>query len=150
MKLSTEYVAGFFDADGSASIDCNKSRNYLTSLRVTIANTNKRIIELRLAQFGGYLEVREWCNKKWKTSYFLRLHGLAAEDFIKLISPFVIVKRERVDLALKYIEIRHQPNRTKLIDSYYRVDSRVTEQELLCFTLMQRLNKRGAKDESRS
>jgi intein-encoded DNA endonuclease-like protein len=52
--LSAEYIAGFFDGEGCVGIS-TRGRGKHPYLRVSVTNTNKEILLLMKAQFGGFL-----------------------------------------------------------------------------------------------
>ncbi len=89
--MSTEYVAGFFDGEGSVNIHKRKGHRGCT-LYVSIGNTDHAILEQFKAQFGGSVSLlrKQDGNRrpiwKWSTSCN------TAVNFLRTIQPYSIIK----------------------------------------------------------
>lgn len=99
MNVSAEYWAGFFDGDGTVTTaDHHKPR-------VSVTNTDLAILEALRRQWGGYICPRKTYNPRAKPAWFWCLDSRKAVPFLLAILPYVRIKRERVQLALDYINI---------------------------------------------
>ncbi len=112
MKEDYAYMAGFFDADGCISVSLGRKGSGCSD------NTNKLIVHARIQQiveeplllfktyFGGYL-----CKKKQKTTarndiYYYVAMGNPARLLLEAIFPYLIVKKSRVGMAIKLMNIK--------------------------------------------
>ena len=101
--ISTEYVAGFFDGEGTVGIYLQKSKYAV--LTVGISNTNKHILELIKVKYGGNIYERKIADKGRKRVFQWKLGTIASMfAFLLDIASYVVVKKDAVDLALEYIE----------------------------------------------
>lgn len=90
--LSPEYLAGLFDGEGSVFIT-----NEL-ALRTNIVNTSYPVMKEIYDQFQGSLYDRGYA---WMASWTRN----ACLPILTYIHPYLIIKRERVDMALSYQNI---------------------------------------------
>ena len=95
MKMTWEYIAGFFDGEGSL---VHNGKGY----RITISQTNYEVLDKIKSYAGiGYIFQNKKRKAHWKESW---VYYIAKQEdvyyFIKNISPFLIVKR---DLAAQII-----------------------------------------------
>lgn len=144
--LSIQYIAGFFDGEGSINIyhiKPNKWRrkNEGYEFSVYIHNTDKKIIDLFQGQFGGYVNVRKRKTEKWKDGYDWKLSSVQAKNFLKRIYPFLLIKKERARIVIEFQEVKEQKryrfgeNPKEVLDFYE-----------LCYQKMRLLNKKGTSD----
>jgi len=105
--LSTEYLAGLFDGEGCVHIahqNPNKPLGRLSptfGLRVIYCLTHEEVIRQISEQLGyGYCKLRK-NNARWKDAFQVQICGARAGAFLRSIYPYLIVKREEVELALK-------------------------------------------------
>jgi hypothetical protein len=97
------YYAGFFDGEGCVSIRYD-SRCDSHILKVSIANTDRRILDELADIFGGAI-----CGPYQKKEhhvpwYSWELQGRNAVPFLEAIRPYSRIKREQIELAFKIIE----------------------------------------------
>jgi|ERR1700733_5483087 len=104
MKIETQsYAAGIFDGEGSVDIylastsKASKSPSFM--LRVIISQKDGRIMNWLQHHFGGHVR-REDRNESYIYRWDIR--SKAALKFLEKIHPFVIIKKEQVDLALAF------------------------------------------------
>lgn len=106
--LSPQYLAGLFDGEGCVNFTIRGKSKQLI-IRVTIVNTDENILKILNAQFGGMMTVKQ--NPKqptWKTFRAITWRGDMAEEFLKLIEPYSIIKSNQIKLALEYFEFKRQ------------------------------------------
>ena len=113
MRLSPQYVAGFFDGEGCVNITVRgKARQ--VALRVMIVNTEPMILALLHAQYGGQLPgPRQAGEEHWKPFRQLVLTGRKAIGFLEHIEPFVILKKPQIELALEFWRFQQKPRRER-------------------------------------
>lgn len=107
MSLSNEYIAGFFDGEGSIMIE--PTHNYF--LKVSIGNNNKEILEEIQKIFCGTISLAKRYDNN-KNSYIWVVKCKKAENFLKDILPFLKIKQEHAILGL---ELRNKLRNSKRI-----------------------------------
>ena len=108
--LDAAYMAGFFDGEGCVSIvkHTNRKRrsNPVYVLRVDIDNTDPGVIEFVKAfagDFGSaFLKRKATVFPAHMAVYSFRCHSYEAYHFLRLIYPYVRVKRKQVELAFRF------------------------------------------------
>jgi len=104
-KERNAYFAGLFDGEGCVYIySTNKtlrSKNKKHVLSVVINNTNPVIIQELLKNFGGYLQYQEAKGNR-RALWYWKMSAKKAENFLKIIFPYLIVKKAEVELALEF------------------------------------------------
>jgi len=109
-EISAEYIAGFFDGEGSVSIHKgNRLKPNDWRMAVQISQVDGPVLFFLHGKFGGYLKniTRKTNFVKsaqpiWRWQVSLR----KAEAFLRWIDPHVVIKRKQVDLALKFMKSR--------------------------------------------
>ncbi len=136
MEMTWGYIAGFFDGEGCVNFtQSGQCKTWV--IRVMIRNTNLEIIEKIQKAFGGRIQVTHQKTKPaWKTSYCWRADGAHAIAFLKLIDPFVFIKKDQIITAMLWDDIRNR-SRGQKRDEEYR-----SSMELLV-RQMQWLNRKG-------
>lgn len=143
--MSPEYVAGFFDGEGSISIiktqfhklksDPSK-RVTGTALSISIANTNLAVLQSIAAKYGG--KVYHLTDKRpaSKQGYLMRVLGREKQIwFLGEIKPFSIIKREQIEIALDYLSTQRERG--------YRVTTEDVDRRLIMCARVAELNRRG-------
>lgn len=154
--LTPEYMAGFFDGEGSVYAFWRRASTPRPSpsLSVCISNTNYRVLELHRDQFGGTLQKRKHRpghQELWQWVCCARM----CVPFLEAIYPHLIIKREVVETALKYAELMRIPQRERMdyTNRVYRrgrywsapvVKPEFREKVLKLHERIQALNARGA------
>jgi hypothetical protein len=104
-NIDIAYAAGIFDGEGyvdiySASLSkASKSPSFM--LRVVISQKDGKIMNWLKDRFEGSVR----CEKR-QDNYIYRwdIRSQAAQRFLTLIYPFIIIKKEQIQLALKFEE----------------------------------------------
>ena len=103
-KTDLAYFAGLFDGEGTIFITNNlrKGRkNLYKQLTVAITMTNQWIIELFHFAFGGCLQfIPAHANKK--SAWYLSLRSRIASDFLKVILPYLKLKKAEAEIAIRF------------------------------------------------
>lgn len=114
------YIAGFFDGEGNINIykidtennrKVHQLRNPKYELSVAFYNTDKEIMEWLHSVFGGYLQTRNRDNspkrdKEWKENYCVRMTSNQALEFIRLVYPYLRIKKKQADVAIAFQEVK--------------------------------------------
>ncbi len=102
-------LAAFLDGEGSISIvyathkepRLTSSRTQYEYVRLTIANTDPRLIVWLVETFGGRVREREYRrNANWKTAYWWTSSCRRACELLEQCMPYFIMKKERAELAI--------------------------------------------------
>ena len=107
VEKDVAYFAGFFDGEGSVSINRGfaKKKNWSPTHSLTVQISGSRIEPLKKLYdiFGGSLFTT--CSNVWKWC----LTGNKAAEFIELIYPYSLIKKEEIELALQFQKdcVRH-------------------------------------------
>jgi len=141
-KNMISYWAGLFDGEGCVMI--SKGRNDRANpcyvLRVSLHNTNKYIIYL-LRFYFGYGCVSFALRSKEAKRRDIYSWGVAnrqAYEFLKLIEPYVIIKKAEVAIALKFQEqVQEQSQYTKKTFSTKLTDETLAVREAQRIALQQ-------------
>lgn len=104
------YLAGFFDGEGSITIheNCRPSPRGLSpnhTLQITMGNTHPAIPKLLYSELGGSLILSDR-SAKANHRNFAQWSVRAAKTlpFLYGIRPYVIMKKEQVELGIKFQE----------------------------------------------
>jgi hypothetical protein len=95
--LDVVYLAGFFDGEGCITVTVN-NKGYA----YVMIETTQRVrepLDLMKATFGSSGEVRPIKGGKY---WGLRYNGTHAEAVLRELLPYLRVKREQAELALRF------------------------------------------------
>lgn len=97
------YIAGLFDGEGSITIQkrTNKNKNSYHWLRIQIANTNYDLIVWLQKMIGGHIVSHQGKSPR-KLCYIWLLVSNPAKEFLKLIYPYLIIKKSKTEIAIEY------------------------------------------------
>lgn len=105
MNTFTIYMAGLFDADGWVNIEKKKSRTPPRyNLNVGFNMCLGEALQKAHSQWGGYLKYFDNPGRKITHRPYWRwqVQARKAVVFLKAVEPFLILKKERVELALRF------------------------------------------------
>ena len=116
--MNIEYIAGLFDGEGSVRITFEKRRNkpYVFKMKnptrgnfqmgASVANTHLYVLRKLKEKFGGRLSADSKRKDKphWKNCFTWSIASKSAENFLRAIEPFVIIKKNHIKIALKFQE----------------------------------------------
>src|SRR3990167_3671409 len=100
MEYTKQYIAGFFDGEGSIGVYSRNKKGYhlRTQLTQNKGNEIKQLMEHLLFKYGGNLSEQATLSKRIK--YNWQLNADKAVFFIEEISPFLILKKKQADVAI--------------------------------------------------
>ena len=105
--MNIEYLAGFFDGEGSVSV-VNSLNNGRHSFQVwvQVSNTDIDILETYQRLFKG--QIRKLSKKKahHKQAWMWRVVSKQAVAFLTAIEPYLTIKKEQAQLAIKFQQDR--------------------------------------------
>ena len=104
-KMALAYAAGIIDGEGCIYIEhaWSKKRRYrYPFLNVSVRNTNEWICQWFKIQFGGVVYPFTPRNPKWKVTWHWALSGHKAQEFLKLLLPYLQMKRPQAELAIQF------------------------------------------------
>jgi len=110
-EIFLSYVTGFLDGEGCINIKRKHKKGDFSGygLRTVICNTNLKVLEYIKSKLGGCLI--ETNKKQLKTSskklYKLTFADSKAKELLEKIFPFLIVKRDQAEWAIK---VNFSPN----------------------------------------
>lgn len=111
-RTTCAYLAGLVDGEGYVGAkrrlptSANKSVSPKYSVCVSVAMTDRAPIDMlaRFCNCADRIAVRP--NPPYKTIFQLDVENLRAEQLLRRILPFMIVKKERAQTALELAELR--------------------------------------------
>ena len=114
-KEKIAYLAGFFDGEGSIMIvptfwvSQKKGNRYAYRLHCSACNANPKPVFLLSDLFGGKVYERpvgkNGVNKvRFLISYSWSITSWKALSFLKVVLPYLIVKKEQAELAVVFQE----------------------------------------------
>ena len=88
------WIAGVLDGEGNVTV-YTRPRHQNRVLRITITNTCLELVE-RLKEWTGigFIAVTTYENPRWRTRYNWIVGGTNARELLKLLTPWLIVKRD--------------------------------------------------------
>lgn len=107
------YLAGILDADGSIciskataeSLKLGRCHNPRYVLYLNIVNTSKELMDWLIQNFGGTnYKRRKRLSDNHRVTYDWRLSNNQCIEVLKLIEPFLIIKKDRAKLGIEFVE----------------------------------------------
>lgn len=131
------YTAGIMDGEGSIYIRKTTRGHQSSELSVFVTNTEEWICQWLKFQYGGSVHIMNPTRKpNWKIGYRWWLSSNKAVEFLKMVLPYLNLKRPQAELAIKFQEIKQRRGTRNLT----KAESVLAEADRI---LMQNLNKRG-------
>ncbi len=103
------YIAGIIDGEGCIGIRKNVPELGRFKAVVTVANSNKLLIDYLYSLFGGscneYQDKRKYKSGRYrKPVWFWRIGDKQAELFLRQVYPYLLIKKPNADLIFKLRE----------------------------------------------
>lgn len=111
MQKSTDlaYLAGIIDGEGTITLTKNNRSDAFRRIDVSVANTDRALIDWLKAEFGGKVRTRASRKSHWKTGYEWRVGADQALRLLKRIRRYLRIKRPRADLiCARWAEVTRQ------------------------------------------
>jgi LAGLIDADG DNA endonuclease family protein len=109
LDVSAPYLAGFVDGEGSLMLARWEARRYPNPVyrpRVSITNTDRRVLDAIQHCYGGILTSESRAKFGWNHSYQLVWTAGLVERIVKTIEPYLLIKHKQAEILLRYI--RHK------------------------------------------
>jgi len=140
LSIDIRYLAGFIDGEGCIEIHRNKRGKDYFNLRLDITQVYKPVLASIQKDYGGYL-IRSHGPRPNKSSrWYVEWSGEKAKDLIKLVLPYLIVKKKQAKLAMKFPYVRRGGD--PRVRHRYSIEDRKLRKSI--YTQMKKLN-RGRK-----
>jgi len=119
-ELNWSYLAGFIDADGTISIRKNDKAGKSYRPYVSIANTNRDVLELFKYQLGrGAICTKKAKKENHSESYEVRWDHNVALFICEHCYPYLTIKKARAELLLSDWKL-YTPRNGKYTDTLWR------------------------------
>jgi hypothetical protein len=132
-KTELAYAAGIVDGEGCISFHTGETY----SIMVVVVNTSEWLVQWLQTSFGGAVYHRhgECESRGWKPIHHWTIASEEALGFLKLVYPYLRLKKPQAEIAIKFLEMRGSKGRRlttteKVIGETQRI-------------MMGKLNKRG-------
>lgn len=110
--MDIRYIAGFFDGEGCVGIQKRyeperKGQNLRYRMYVQITVSTPNVLQKIHKEFGGYFYkgcMQYVVSKNPRQIWVLKWGGRKAADFLRVILPFLILKKKEAQLAIKFQE----------------------------------------------
>lgn len=103
------WAAGFFDGEGSVFVEISKNKNTRRRVRnlltASVTQTSTPCLNLFKQCFGGNITPITKSRRSHMNNsvcFVWRVRSKDAIAFLEAIAPYVVVKKEQVELALQY------------------------------------------------
>lgn len=97
-----KYVAGFFDGEGCCGFF---SSGKYHQPHIEIGNTHREVlIAIQKAVQLGEVQLQKQRKASWKPMFVLRFPKQHIAKFCKLIIPYTIIKKQQLELMIKYLD----------------------------------------------
>jgi hypothetical protein len=101
-ETDKSYAAGIFDGEGSVTINWSKKRYHRIDVRVAMVDSE--VIYWFGTVFGGHVDLTNK-TKTGRQIYRWTLHCRRAANFLRIILPYLRLKKLRAELGIELTEI---------------------------------------------
>lgn len=136
LKTDLAYAAGFVDGEGYIQIKRTASTGQFIDT-VRVGQTNRAVLDWMANMFGGSVHVMSKAHDNTREAYVWVIPSRKAERFVRLILPYMKVKKEQADIFIRYRASIRSRKCTKVL-----TDKEVTDR-LAMIGIMKMLNHRG-------
>jgi len=100
-------LAAFVDGEGSIALYRNnkKSAGCSYALELSVSNTDIRLVQWIKETFGFGFVRTNIKPQRWRTLYQWECYSRQAEEVLRAIYPFLIIKREQADLVFDFLKL---------------------------------------------
>jgi len=141
MEADLAYLAGIIDGEGSIYM---RIVNNTVSPRLQVVNTDERLIDWLQSRYGGkrYVVTRMQ-RETHKPLHHWHLGAIASVPLLKMVLPYLVLKREQAELAITAWEGRQPTPTTHRRYGTARLDPAILDQRKEWVAEMRTLNKKG-------
>lgn len=104
-KVDYAYIAGLFDGEGTIYIGKfrhSRDKYWVYVLRVQVAMREKWVPEWLFFAFGGRLNKMKQTKTPGATLWRWTIEGNKAVEFLKVVLPYLKLKRAQAELAIEF------------------------------------------------
>ncbi len=98
------YAAGIIDGEGSVMIRLLKKKGHTVAryhnLVVCVSSTDYPLCEWMQAHFGGTISTPSRPTNNWKAAWKWQLLSRHAEEFLRAVRPYLVIKDRHADIGL--------------------------------------------------
>lgn len=104
--LEAAYIAGLFDGEGCVCLTSKVNNNgqRYHSMQLYLTNTDRDVLEWVQERCGGSLHGPFQHKPQHRPGFRIQWAGRAITPFLRLIQPYVRIKREAVEIGLRFRE----------------------------------------------
>lgn len=106
-QMNNAYVAGLIDGEGCIYLAVKQGKKKYYSARVDVGMTHKALSILEGLQnmYQGRLRLFRPQTEKWEAAYSWSVFGQEAVAFLRMIHPFLILKKEQASIVLRIYDL---------------------------------------------
>lgn len=98
--IELAYLAGIIDGEGSIQLVKNNKGSYTT--RITVSNTDLRLIHWLMYSLGGSYYEQKKHNKNYKPTYHWVLSSKHTHNILLKVLPYLKLKKEQANILIKH------------------------------------------------
>jgi hypothetical protein len=106
--IEAAYIAGLLDGEGTICFSHHLARPKLNrefwQPKVTIANTNRAVIEWLAAKMGGSI-AQHHQKAHWRRCYVWNAKDI--RGILRTVQPFLRIKARQAEIVLAFLDTRH-------------------------------------------
>lgn len=144
--VSIEYFAGFLDGEGQISLArIPRARSNEYCIRISVYNTDRRILEEIRQTFGGALCSTASRSRRWKPSHALIWTNAAGARLLSEVAPHLRVKSQQAGALKDFVEHMHKIRRRRdRLGRLLPLPIRERKIREAFYMRLKKLNKRGS------
>ena len=128
------YIAGIIDGEGTIAL-ARVHPQEMPSPELSISNTNLEVLKWIQKRTGGRIQKKKAMKANHRDAYVLRLRRSHALRVLKIVIPFLLIKKQQAELLISHY--------LKLTPRNGRYSSEILKKKLLLVEHMKKLNKRS-------
>ncbi len=145
-RISSSYLAGFIDGEGSFMITKSTSASHgrvQYRARIAIANTERDVLERIRQDYGGILVGQVARNPSWNPCFLLVWSDGMAEGLLARVTPHLRIKQLQAQLLAEVVRHKATTVQGHQGRDFARHPEEVVAYREACHLRMARLNARG-------
>ena len=99
------YLAGLLDGEGTINISLAHQKHFF--LTVAITGINRALMDWFKDTVGGYIRTANRAKIGHQTCYSWTLCSIQAANFLKLLLPYLRLKKKQAELAIEFQDSMH-------------------------------------------
>ena len=111
-KTDIAYTAGIIDGEGCITIGKRTSRTCRSGMRyglsVKVSSTDEWLCQWLKLAWGGSIYLHKSKKTKWSDAWCWTIQTNMAVEFLRIILPYLNLKRPQAELALSFQEVHRR------------------------------------------